>query len=320
MFSVIRGRILPAVPILAIFALATGFSPPHKFSSRQPTLQVNEAPRNSEGILLLAHGGKPDWDAAVEVVAQELRTQTPTEVAFGMADRSAIQRAIDRLSDQGVTSVVAVPLFISSYSVVITSTEYLLGLRETAPPELQMLARMVHRMAAHPTDHHEAALGTKPVDGHLPIRMVPAFDHHAIIGDILRDRAEDMSQSPEKEAVILVAHGPNDSEANVKWLANMAILGQHIEPSGFQRVEYMTVRDDADASVQAQATAELRHRITLARAQGLVPLVVPHVLSYGGIEQGIHKRLAGLEYRMASSGLLPDPRIVAWVEAVVSGQ
>ena len=60
-------------------------------------------------------------------------SQQPTEVAFGMASRPAIQTAVDRLVERGASSIVAVPLFVSSHSSVITSTEYLLGLRSEAP-------------------------------------------------------------------------------------------------------------------------------------------------------------------------------------------
>ena len=49
-------------------------------------------------------------------------------------------------------------------------------------------------------------------------------------------------------------------------------------------------------------------------------LIVPHVMSFGGIEQGIRKRLDGLQYAMADQGLIPDPRVAAWVQASVTGR
>jgi hypothetical protein len=44
-------------------------------------------------------------------------------------------------------------------------------------------------------------------------------------------------------------------------------------------------------------------------------LIVPVVLSFGGIEQGIRKRLDGLEYVMATQAIMPDDRLVEWVKA-----
>jgi sirohydrochlorin cobaltochelatase len=75
------------------------------------------------GILLLAHGGSAEWNGRVTELAATVNATRPTEVAFGMATRANIQGAIDKLVARGVTEIVAVPLFISSWSTVITSTE-----------------------------------------------------------------------------------------------------------------------------------------------------------------------------------------------------
>ena len=39
----------------------------------------------------------------------------------------------------------------------------------------------------------------------------------------------------------------------------------------------------------------------------------PHLLSFGGIEQGIRKRLESLTYTMATKALIPDSRVQDWV-------
>lgn len=41
--------------------------------------------------------------------------------------------------------------------------------------------------------------------------------------------------------------------------------------------------------------------------------VVPLLLSFGGIEAGIRKRLDGPDYVMSDTALLPDPRIARWI-------
>ena len=96
------------------------------------------------GVLLLAHGGQPQWNERVLDVARRVDDAKPTEVAFGMATRANIQAAIDKLVARGVTEIVAVPLFVSSHSSVITSTEFLLGLRAVAPKDLAIFAKMSH--------------------------------------------------------------------------------------------------------------------------------------------------------------------------------
>jgi len=282
-----------------------------------------------DGILLLAHGGSAEWDAEVRRVLEAVRVHHPAEVAFGMATRATIQAAITALEAQGVERIVAVPLFVSSHSSVIRATEYLLGLRDTAPPQLALFASMSHgeggmthgASGAAGDDAHAAhggADGTTPVVTTLRIQMTPALDQHPIVGEILRSRADAMSRSPEREAIIVVAHGPSAADDNARWLSDMAVLARQVESGGFGRVEYLTVRDDGDPSVKEAATTELRDLVTGVRDAGLEPLIVPLLLSYGGIEEGIRERLEGLDYRMADQALLPDERIAQWVLAVAS--
>jgi len=101
-------------------------------------------PAPAEGILLMAHGGAGDWNERVSTLAATLNQTQPVEIAFGMASRPSIQSAVDRLVARGVKSIVAVPLFVSSHSSVVTSTAYLLGLRAEMPPDLKIFAKMKH--------------------------------------------------------------------------------------------------------------------------------------------------------------------------------
>lgn len=270
------------------------------------------------GVLLLAHGGNQEWNARVAEVATAVDAARPTEVAFGMASRSSIQAAVDRLTARGVTEIVAVPLFVSSWSSVITSTEYLFGVRAEAPADLAMFARMNHgpTTTASTLDHnaHDVADPLARVSTKLSIRMAEAFNHHPLIGEVVIDRARSLSRSPRSEAVILVAHGPVPDDDNQRWLGDMRFLAKQLEGAiPFAAVEYLTVRDDAGPAMREAATQELRSLVQRHAAAGRRVLIVPHVLSFGGIEAGLRKRLEGLEYQMATQGLVPDPRIAQWV-------
>jgi sirohydrochlorin ferrochelatase len=283
------------------------------------TLSASAQTPTKTGVLLLAHGGSKEWNDRVGDVARSVDRSQPTEVAFGMASRATIQAALDKLKARGVTNVVAVPLFVSSWSSVITSTEYLLGVRAKAPPELKLFAKMDHSApgaAAEPGDHagHAMADPASPVSASVPIRITPAFNRHALIGEVLVDRARGLSKVPAAEAVILLAHGPVPDDDNRLWLADMAVLADHVKVAvPFASVEYMTVRDDAGPAMREVATQELRGKVEAQQRAGRRVLIVPHVMSFGGIEQGMRKRLEGLEYTMAEQGLIPDDRIVQWV-------
>lgn len=272
---------------------------------------------SKRGVLLLAHGGAASWNERVQAVAAAVDATLPVETALGMAARGSIETALDRLAMRGVTEVVAVPLFVSSWSSVIRSTEYLLGLRETAPADLALFAKMDHSM--HGGGHAPCVApcdATAPIAMTLPVRMTPALNRHPLVGAILADRAKSVSTTPPTEAVVLVAHGPVPEDDNRLWLDDMQALAGHVRGAApYAAVHVITVRDDAGPALRDQATRELRALVEGERARGRRVLVVPHLLSFGGIEQGVHKRLEGLEYVMPDQALIPDPRIAEWVLA-----
>ena len=293
---------------------------------------IGRASYADPGILLLAHGGSAEWNARVTDLAARADKRKPTEVAFGMATRATIQAAVDRLIARGVTEIVAVPLFVSSWSSVITSTEYLLGQRTDAPAALATYANMNHAppsptatsgsaSAGHDGHNNMATDGTIPVTSSVPIRMTRALNDHPIVAEILASRARAISQHPTDEALVIVAHGPNEDEDNGRWLADMASLVNRIRSTErFVSIDYLTLRDDAPKPVRDQATAELRSVVLKRSQEGRRVLMVPLLISFGGIDRGLRERLEGLTYTMAETALMPDDRLVAWVLAMAEGR
>jgi hypothetical protein len=86
---------------------------------------------------------------------------------------------------------------------------------------------------------------------------------------------------------------------------------------GYAAVDALSLRDDAPAPVRDAATEALRAAVKAHRDAGRDVLVVPILLSFGGIEEKLKSRLAGLEYRMPSQGIAPDARLVEWVRAML---
>jgi sirohydrochlorin ferrochelatase len=270
------------------------------------------------GVLLLAHGGSSAWDANVQAIAAEVNKTQPTEVALGMATRANIQAAVSRLEARGVTRITAVPLFISTHSSVITSTEYLLGQRKDMPPALKIFARMSHGSGGHAGHQGQAdpTDGTLPITSSVPMRMTSALDAHPLVAEIVRDRAMAMSTRPAGEALILVAHGPTTDDENERWVANLRVIASQASFRSFASVDALTVRDDAPAPIRDAATQHLRTLVERRTAEGRRVLIVPVLLSYGGIEAGIRTRLDGLTYVMSPQALAPDRRLVDWVKAM----
>ncbi|MBK9216303.1 MAG: hypothetical protein IPM59_12020 [Chloracidobacterium sp.] len=280
---------------------------------------VGLSAKSTTGVLLLAHGGKQNWNDEVKKIGAAVDGEYPVEIAFGMASKRNIQTAVDKLAARGVKEIVAVPLFVSSHSSVITSTEHLLGLRKEAPAALAVFAKMGHDHGSHDAHAAQATADksfdpTTPVKSTVPIRMVAALDRHHLVAEILTSRAESISSKPKKEVVVIVAHGPVSDAENAEWLADMASLAGQMKPKKkFKRIEYLTVRDDAPEPIRSNAAAELRAVVERATKEGNRVLIVPLLLSYGGIEAGVKTRLEGLEYAMPTQGLLPDERLSRWV-------
>jgi sirohydrochlorin ferrochelatase len=272
------------------------------------------------GVLLLAHGGRvQQWNEEVRHVADRADLVMPTEIAFGMATQSSIQAAVNRLMARQVTEIVAVPLFVSSHSSVIDCTSYLLGIRPDMPPDLKIFASMNHGggdMQHHSMPHEQAQEeeATKPITASVPIRMTPALDHHPIVASILNDRAASISKNPGDEIVVLVAHGPVPEDENRRWLDDMNMLATTMrQRTPYAGIECLTLRDDAGKQERNEATEQLRTTVERISKGHHTALIVPLLLSYGGIEDGLRERLSNLPYKMAPQGLLPDNRIADWV-------
>ncbi len=171
---------------------------------------------------------------------------------------------------------------------------------------------MTDHSAMH--DPATAADATKPIVSLIPIHMASALDAHPIVSSILTDRAASISRDPSHEVVILVAHGPVPEDDNKLWLRDMGILANQMRSkTNYAAIECLTLRDDADDPVRNAATEQLRQKVEEVTKSGRTALIVPLLLSYGGIEGGLRKRLDGLTYKMPSQGLLPDSRVVDWV-------
>ena len=272
------------------------------------------ATAQTAGVLLLAHGGRDTWNQEILTMAERIDSTIPVEVAFGMANKRTIEDALDRLAERNISNVVAVPLFVSSHSSVMRATEYLLGSRSDAPPEMEAFGRMAARRHAAGAEADDDFDWHAPIETTLPISLTSALDGHALVADILVSRALEVSQAPEDEVVVVVAHGPSSEEDNARWLENMQVLADEMrQRTRFSRIEHLTVRDDARTPVREKAAADFRAVVERATQEDKTVLIVPLLLVYGGIETGIRERLEGLEYRMANQALLPDDRLAEWV-------
>jgi sirohydrochlorin cobaltochelatase len=267
-------------------------------------LSLGAMPAQAESetaVLVMAHGGTSQWNKTVKKAVKGADLPYPTRIFFGMGDTAAQQRdlqdMITDLENEGAHTIYVVPLLVSSYSEVARQWKYLLGI-DVQPGFMN-----------NPLF---------PVQKHSSIHFGEPLDDSAVVVEILLDRAQEISTTPAKEAVIIVAHGPNDNGDNDRWIQILQSVAVRLkERGGYYSVEGVTLRDDAPPAVREQAVDHLRNRVKAAEDAGMRALVVPMLVAPGGIEHKIGLELRGLNYAFNTKTLLPDSRISEWIRSQV---
>jgi sirohydrochlorin ferrochelatase len=249
------------------------------------------------GLLVMAHGGSPEWDAAVQEAMEPLAAELPTKLAFGMARRETLQEAVEQLEEAGVDRIAVVRLFVSGTSF-LHRTQFLLGVRDDPPP---------HWRAGGSAETH----APMPVARRSEIVIEPSgLSEAAEIGSILKQRVGALSRDPTHESVLLLAHGMSTEEANRRLVGRLDGLADSIRSLGpFRSVAVETLREDWP---EARARAEQRIRTWVQRANegGGRAIVVPARLSGFGPYREV---LEDLEYAADETGFLPHPIVGDWV-------
>lgn len=293
---------------------------------------------NKVGVLLLAHGGKhASWDESVNNATAKLSQNYIVEVAFGMADPKRMQTGIDNLESQGVAKIVVVPLFISSYSPIIRQNEYLLGIRDTLadPPMLMSHYSKADTYAMNSTEHesapkvssHHKSNDTAPIKLEqlklsTELILTKPLDAHPLVAEILFERISELSVNPQVETVLIVAHGPSAEEDNQDWLraidelTDQLVILQANKSGDFKEIYGMTVRDDAKTEIYDEAKEKLRAKVSESSVGGNT-IVIPLLLSQGGVEARYLERLEGLTFKWSGKTLLPHPNITEFIQLSV---
>src|SRR5699024_1033253 len=175
------------------------------------------------------HGGSAEWNNLVKEAAQPLEKDYPVAFAWGMANSKTLQEAIYQLEGKGVTKIIAVPLFVSSYSPIIRQTEYLLGKRDTLADAPMPIMDHSGGSSGHMHMHMPKKSEVKPLKVKAEVILTHALDDHDVVAQILADRVAALSTNPSNETVILAAHGPNKEEDNKQWIANLESLSKKIQ-------------------------------------------------------------------------------------------
>ena len=258
----------------------------------------------------MAHGGSPEWNAAVVESVAPVGSVLPVRIAFGMAQPGPLQKAVHELEAEGVTHIAVVGLYVSSQSFR-EQIEYLLGLR-SEPPAIYLHHHgggdlsMSHHIEMIPGNQAPSPIQR---DATLLLNQDGLYDSQEM-GRIIVERVASLSTSPEKESVLILAHGEGDNAINSQWLSRVDDLATQVRRSGpFRHVQVETLREDWQAE-RAQAEERIRSYVQEKGGPGNRVLVIPfRVFGFGPYATV----LEGLEYVSDGRALLPHPLIADWI-------
>lgn len=251
------------------------------------------------GILVMAHGGTPEWDRAILESVAPLAAQTPTVVALGMADHAAMASALDSLARTGVERVAVVRLFISGASF-LDQTNYFLGLSPEPPAPIA-------GHAGHGGGQGPATPG--PIAHGLAIAThAEGLMGAAEVSQIVGQRAAEISSLPANESVLLIAHGMGAEHENEAVLEAMRDAADRMAPRGFARIGVATLREDWPEQREREE-ASIRTFVERESALGRRVLVIPYRLHGFGPYASV---LEGESYEPGDA-LVPHPGVTEWI-------
>jgi sirohydrochlorin cobaltochelatase len=261
------------------------------------------AQRDDLGVLVMAHGGSKQWNKEVLAAIEPLKSEHNIEVAFGMADAASLQQGVERLEARGARRIGVVRLFISGESF-LERTEQILGLAPGAPQ--RVAAQSEHE--GHDGDHSMEfwRIDTQSTFAVSKQGLVEAPE----MASVLVDRARALSREPQREDVLILAHGPGDDAENDRWLAHLDARAEAVRRAlPFRTVRVATLREDWPDK-RKDAEQRIRNYVEHAANSGRAIVIPFRVQGFGPYADV----LKGLDYVSDGRGLVPDAGVTQWIE------
>jgi sirohydrochlorin ferrochelatase len=267
------------------------------------------------GVLVMAHGGIDEWEQGVLDTVSPLQEKYPLEVAFGMADAYSLQEAVIRLEDQGVNDIAVVRLFISGESWY-ERTSQILGLQEGAPDRPAPSSTSEHH------SHHDGHGGMTEAPTHRMEFWQLQSQSDFVLSDegladaeemtqVLLARAQNLSENPALEDILILAHGPENDEENIRWIEAITERAQPVLEHGFNRVKVTSLREDWQEK-RVAAEQQIREFVSTASAEGRTAIVIPYRVHGFGPYAEV---LEGLDYKADEQGLIPHKGVSDWIDS-----
>lgn len=289
-----------------IFALASALFLITCASNQGPDIaKLSSKDETNYGVLVMAHGGGANWNDSVLEAVEQLRQSYPVEVAFGMADAGALEKAVRKLETANVKHVGVVRIFISGESW-FERTRQILGMQAGAPTRTEWEANAGNRPQTF------MPMGFWQIDTDLSFHLTEeGLADAEEMDQVLLNRMQALSSNPEREVAMVLAHGPATDEEDARWISKISDRTEFAKNElGLAHVQVFTLREDWEEKREG-AEERIRDYVLDARLKGLGVLVVPYrVQGFGPYAQV----LEGLEYKSDGQGLLPHQNVGLWIK------
>lgn len=266
--------------------------------------RMTRVPDRQIGVVVHAHGSGFHWNETMRAAAAPLAEDFLVEYAFSMGDAPTLERAVRKLEERGAQAIVIVRVFGLEKS-------FRGGIERFIGADYEQCRAGVHDGHGH--GGHTASPAR--LLSSVPVATAGGLEDHDLFAAALLDRAESLAENPEKETVILVAHGVGSDEGNAYWLKLLGSLRDKMLAAGgddFRAIHVATWQEDWPDKRDA-AIAHVRELIEQANRDGGRALLIPARTT----EQGPARELVpDLDYALGN-GFAPHPLFVKWLREQV---
>ncbi len=283
------------------------------------TLAYGRDDSGKPGLLVIAHGSPAKaWNQPVLAQEQKVLDLLGQDNPFGKVKVVFMEFAepnvadgLEELQKAGCSRIVAVPLLIAPSSHSHWDIPTLLGLY--SDPRIEKTLREE---------------GAKLIRVNVPVTLTPTLSDSDVIERVMLKRVRALSNDPNREAVVLLAHGseavPGAWEDFMKRTATY-ICGK----TGISQADWACVavgQEYGRAASVIQSAAERRDRVIVVGAylsggvQRMHKRWMDRFESQQADMPGLENPLEGLNIVLAEQGLLPDEAVAQWVVETARGE
>ncbi|MCD4731580.1 MAG: CbiX/SirB N-terminal domain-containing protein [Bacteroidales bacterium] len=275
-------------------------------------ISTNSFAQEKLGLLIIAHGSPAkQWNQPVldieKQVKELLGTKNVTDfdevrIALMEFTEPSIATVVKDMENKGITKIFALPLFIAPSGHSLYDIPTILGLYYDE--------KMVSEL-----EEEEIEI----VETIIKITIGPSLNFNNVIKDILLDKVKQISNNPQEEALVILAHG--DENFIKIWEELVDETGSFI--LGQTGIEYF---DKAFVEIGQSFAINGVKPILKASEEKNKVIVMGMYLSMGvenmantsgylmmGRTMETNKMFEGKNIYFAEDGLLPDKRVAEWI-------